>query len=385
MSIAPSLYSFPTLVDFGPGVLANLPRWVGRFGTRPLLVTDPGVAGLPLFGAVKKTLTDAGIAFDVYTEVSPNPTDDDVHRGAALMRGTGADLVIGLGGGSALDGAKGIALMATHDGAITDYDDALGGYDKIRADVPATICIPTTAGTGSEVGRSTVVVDTARNVKVVVFSPNLMPRVALIDPELHVGLPPHLTAATGMDALTHNVEALLATGFHPMADGIALAGIRLIAESLETAVKDGGNVDARARMALAAAMGATAFQKGLGVIHSLAHPCSTIAHVHHGLANGVLIEAGLRFNRQVSESALALIARNLDLPGANASEQADAAVQWVCDLRDAIDIPSRLSAVGVTESMLPAMVVQAEADGCKASNPRPVSRADIETLYAETL
>jgi 4-hydroxybutyrate dehydrogenase len=380
-----SFYSFPTLVDFGAGTLENLPRWVKSYGTRPMIVTDPGVAQLPLFGDVRKVLSDAGIKFGVFSGISPNPTDTEVNQGGAMMRQQGCDVVIGLGGGSALDGAKGVALMASHDGSILDYDDADGGMDKIRSDVPPVICISTTAGTGSEVGRSLVVVDTVRNVKVVVFSPYLMPKLAIIDPQLHLGLPPHLTAATGMDALTHCIEALLSTGFHPMADGIALSGIRLIGESLERAVKHGDDIDARSRMAIAAAMGATAFQKGLGVIHSLAHPCSTVAHVHHGLANGVLIETGLRYNREVSEDALALIARNLNLPGANSAEQADATIAWVCDLRDRINIPSRLSDVGVTEAMLPEMIEQAVLDGCKAYNPRPVSREDIVALYSEAL
>jgi len=346
-------------------------------------VTDPGMAELPVFQTVLDTLKNAGVAFEVFAQISPDPKDVDAHAGADAFKSNGCDSVIGVGGGSALDGAKAVALMATHDGHIVEYDDSKGGYEKINDTLPPIVAIPTTTGTGSEVGRSTVVLDTERNVKVVVFSPYLMPFVAILDPELHVGMPAWLTAATGMDALTHNVEALLSKGFHPMADSIALGGIRLIHQSLRTAVQDGSNLEARGHMALAAAMGATAFQKGLGVIHSLAHPCSTIAKVHHGLANGVLIETGLRFNRDVSEAALARIGRALQLSGNSDAEYADATIDWVANLRDDVGIAGRLSSVGVKEGMLPAMEVQALADQCHQSNPKPVTAQDIHSLYAQ--
>ena len=275
--------------------------------------------------------------------------------------------------------------MARHEGHIVDYDDAKGGYEHIHPDIPPVIAIPTTAGTGSEVGRSTVVIDTQRNVKVVVFSPHLMPRIALVDPALHVGMPAWLTAATGMDALTHNVEALLSQGYHPLADSIALGGILEASKGLVRAVENGDDIEARAAMAMSALMGATAFQKGLGVIHSLAHPCSTIAGVHHGLANGVLIETGLRFNRSVSTVPLAQMARTLGLSGDSLDTQADAAIEWVVQLRDRIDIPGSLTAVGVTEDLLPAMIDQAFDDQCHQCNPRPVTKEDIGTLYRSAL
>jgi len=377
--------SFPTTVDFGVGTIHNLPRWIALHGTRALLVTDPGLAKLPVFDTVRSVLDDAEVAYEVYTAVSPNPLDTEAHDGAEFLRDHECDVVIGLGGGSALDGAKAIALMARHQGHIVDYDDATGGYDRIHADIPPIIAIPTTAGTGSEVGRSTVVIDTKRNVKVVVFSPYLMPRVALVDPGLHVGMPDWLTAATGMDALTHNVEALLSLGYHPLADSIALGGIVEVSKGLVRAVENGDDLEARAAMAMAALMGATAFQKGLGVIHSLAHPCSTIAGVHHGLANGVLIETGLRFNRGVSALPLAQMARTLGLAGDTVEAQADAAIEWVVQLRDRIDIPQKLADVGVTETMLPAMIAQAIDDGCHQCNPRPVTKDDIAALYRSAL
>jgi alcohol dehydrogenase class IV len=383
VKLTQTMYSFPTLVEFGAGVLQNLPKRIMGYGSKALVVTDPGMLGLPPLAQLQQTLRDAGVPFELFSGINPNPLDTDVDAGVDAYRAGACDVVVGIGGGSAMDGAKAVALMATHDGNILDYDDADGGSERIRDVIPPMITIPTTAGTGSEVGRSTVVIDTKRNVKVVVFSPFLMPNLALIDPELHVSMPPRLTAATGMDALTHNVEALLSKGFHPMADAIALEGIRLIGEHLVTAVQNGENVTARGGMAMAAAMGATAFQKGLGVIHSLAHPCSTIAGVHHGLANGVLIETGLRFNRDVAGRALARIATVLGIVGPPSDTRADAAIEWIAALRDDIGIPSRLQDVGVTQEMLPEMERQAMKDGCHLCNPKAVSAADIHELYKQ--
>ena len=376
-----ALYSFPTLVDCGAGAIKNLPQWIVGAGTRALLVTDPGVVGLPLFAAIRGILDEAGVPYDVFSDVHPDPWDTDVTAGAAVYRETGCDVVVGIGGGSALDACKGIALMGTHPGNVLEYTD----NTKITGPLPPIFCVPTTAGTGSEVGRAFVVVDTSANVKVVVFSPRLMPKAAIIDAELHTGLPPHLTAATGMDALTHCMEAICSLGFHPMADSIALGGIRLIHQSLKRAVDDGSDLQAREYMALAATMGATAFQKGLGVIHSLAHPCSTVAKVHHGLANGVLIETGMRFNLDVCAPTFARIARMLELGGADEAEQAEACIQWVADLRDSVGIPANLRSVGVTEAMLPEMERQALADFCHTENPKPVGLDDIKALYRAAL
>ncbi len=378
------VYSFPTMVDFGAGAVRNVPRWVRANGgkKKALVVTDPTIPTLPLFDSVTKILDDAGLPWALFEGVSPDPLDDDVHRGADAYKEEGCDVVIALGGGSAMDGAKGIALMATHSGRVIDYDDAQGGFERIDDTIPPIIAIPTTAGTGSEVGRSFVVVDTDRNVKVVVFSPFLMPTAAVLDPELHVGMPPWLTAATGMDALTHNVEALCSKGHHPMADSLALGGIRLVFQSLKKAYDEPGDLGARGDMALAAAMGATAFQKGLGVIHSLAHPCSTVAKVHHGLANGVLIETGMRFNRDVCIEPLARMARAVGLCiGGSPEEQADAAIANVADLRESLGIPARLRDVNVTTAELPEMERQAFLDGCHQCNPKPVTPEDIKALY----
>ena len=383
MAAETTLYSFPTLLDYGANAVDNLPRWVReKGGSRVLIVTDPGILDLPLYGRITRILDDAGLTHHTFSGISPDPRDSDVHDGAEFLRNHGSDLIVGLGGGSALDGAKGVALMSSHTGHVTDYDDAQGGAERITGPLPPILAIPTTAGTGSEVGRSFVVVDTQKNSKLVVFSPRLMPEVAILDPTLHVGMPPWLTAATGMDALTHNVEALLSKGHHPMADAIALGGVRLIGRSLERAFRDAHDLEARGDMALAAAMGATAFQKGLGVIHSLAHPCSTVAHVHHGLANGVLIETGLRFNQDVSEDALARIAVELGVAAATPADAAEQAIAEIVRLRESVAVPSRLREVGVKEEHLAEMERQALADACHQCNPKPVTLDDIKALYA---
>jgi len=280
--------------------------------------------------------------------------------GLAAWRESEADCVVAVGGGSPLDVGKLIALMATHEPPLKQYDDATGGWARIRADIPPVVTIPTTAGTGSEVGRSGVVILKSTGLKTVIFSPHMMPEVALCDPELTFGLPPFLTAATGIDALTHCIEAYLSIGYHPFADGLALQGIELVAAHLPRAVADGTDLEARSQMMVAASLGATAFQKGLGVCHSLAHPLSTVASVHHGHANALMLADVLAFNAAAVPEKVARVARGL---GATDGDAAGA----VRRLIDGLPMPSRLADAGVEEGMLPALVAQAEADGCKAS------------------
>jgi 4-hydroxybutyrate dehydrogenase len=366
-------FSYPTLVEFGAGALSSLPDHVRARGTKAFVVTDPGVRGLPLFDRVMAVLADAGIPAEATDAVSPNPLAQECERGGQALRASGADVVIGLGGGSALDAAKGIALMATHGGRIVDYDDAKGGDKLIRADVPPVICIPTTAGTGSEVGRSTVVIDEQTHTKVVVFSPYLMPKVAIVDPELMVGMPAWLTAATGFDALTHNLDALVAKGFHPMADGIALEGIAQVHAHLATACRKPADLAARGGMAMAAMMGATAFQKGLGAAHSLAHPLGSLAGVHHGLANAIVLPYVVAFNREAAAAGFALVERRLGLSGT--------LNEWLLALRRDLGIPHTLGEAGVSRDLLEALSDQAFADGCHGSNPRTCTRDDLRALF----
>ncbi len=375
-------FSFPTRIEFGAGVADALASLTREFGARPLVVTDPGVAGLPLFEKLLRGLREAGLEIATYTGVAGNPERSQVNEGAEAYHAGDCDVVIGVGGGSPLDAAKAIALKASHPGECTDYDDRLDGWKRINDSVPPIIAVPTTAGTGSEVGRSAVITNPDNGLKTVIFSPFLLPRVALIDPAIMAGLPPHLTATTGMDALSHNVETYLATGYHPMCDGIALEGIRMIAQNLERAVVDGADLEARGAMAMASAMGAVAFQKGLGATHSLAHPLSTLAGMHHGLANALFLHRVMAFNREVVEERVAQIGSAMGFEG-TVSSRADAAIEFVADLARRIGIPATLTEAGVSRDLLEGLVEQAVADACHLSNPRPCTASDFRRLYSE--
>jgi alcohol dehydrogenase class IV len=302
-----------------------------------------------------------------------------VNAGVTCFQNENCDCLIALGGGSPLDVGKAIALMATHQPPMEQYDDKIDGWQRIRPEVPPVIAIPTTAGTGSEVGRSTVITLKSTGRKTVIFSPHLMPRVAICDPELTLKLPPKLTAATGMDALTHCAEAYLAQGFHPMCDAIALHGLKLVGRSLVRAVEHGEDLEARTDMLMAAAMGAVAFQKGLGVCHSLAHPLSTIAGLHHGLANAIMLPYVLAFNQPAAAERMA------DITLALHGDKVPNAAETIARLNQKIGIPGRLAEVGVKPEQIPAMVEQAFEDACHLLNPRAVGKEELKALYETAL
>ena len=320
-----SVMSFPTRILYGKGAIKELPGELKRAGaTRPLLVTDKGILQAGLLRFVVPHLEQAGIKAPLFTDFAANPTDADAIRGAEAYKAAGADSVLGVGGGAAMDMAKAVALLANHQPPLAQYDDAKGGDAKITANIPPIIQVPTTAGTGSEVGRSTVLV--IDGTKTVIFSPYLMAKAAILDPELTVGLPPFITAATGMDALTHNLEAYVAKGDHPLADAIAIDGLRRIAANLKRAVQNGKDIEAREQMLLGSAMGAIAFQKGLGACHSVAHALTPVAGTHHGLANSLMLPTVIQFNRPAAEERLATAAVALGAdPRMNAKERAHAA------------------------------------------------------------
>lgn len=377
-----SRFAFPTQILFGRGALRELGALArglldADVSVSPvaLIVTDPGVRAAGLAERAAAAVETAGIAAVIFDGVSPNPTEENVEAGLTVYREQGCGLLIGVGGGSAIDVAKAIRLLVTHEPPLVAYDDTLGGEAKIRGGLPPMIAVPTTAGTGSEVGRSTVITCRANNRKTVIFSPHLMPDRAVCDPELTVGLPPRVTAATGMDALTHSVEAYLSKPYHPMCDAIALYGIELCAKSLRRAVADGADLEARADMMIAAMMGGVAFQKGLGVTHSLAHPLSTVAGMHHGTANAVMLPFVLEFNYPACLEKYAVLARLLKLP------QPEALADWVRELNAAVGIPARLREHGVREEMVPEMVPRAMEDGCHVNNPRPCTADDMRALY----
>lgn len=380
-------FSFPTKICFGPDALSKLPETVAKekYG-KCLLLTDPGFAKTPAYQAILNTLKKADIAFATFTEVQGNPTEKDVLAGVKAYRDGHCQWILGAGGGSPLDVAKAVRLMVTHPGNIFDYDDALGGYDKITANVAPLISIPTTAGTGSEVGRSTVIVDVKTKTKKIIFSPYLLSNYVFADPLLTVDLPAKITAATGMDALTHNVESYLAKGTHALADSIALGGIRLCVKSLKRAVENPKDIEARSDMLMASMMGAIAFQKGLGVTHSLAHPLSTIAGLHHGLSNGVMLVPAMKFNLEVSRERLTEISRIINSTlGRETKASAEAAIAYFEELCQDLKIPRKLTEAGVKTEMLAELVEQAIHDTCWHNNPKAVNKADFEKLYSEAM
>jgi 4-hydroxybutyrate dehydrogenase len=386
MDTAVSVFAFPTRTLFGAGALAQLEDEMTHLGIRrPLLVTDRGVVQAGLIERVRNAAKL--FPFAVFDGVSPNPTEQNVLDGIERYREERCDGVVAVGGGSPLDAAKAIRLGVTHPLPLEQYDDQLDGGAKITARMPAMAAVPTTSGTGSEVGRSAVILLKATDRKTVIFSPHLIPSVALDDPELTLAMPPPITAGTGLDALTHNVEAYLAKGFHPMCDAIALAGTRLAAANLPTAVHHGGDIKARANMMMASLMGAVAFQKGLGVTHSLAHPLSSIGGLHHGTTNGVLLPYVMEFNRSVSEDRLRDLAAamGVDVARKSVTEAAVAAIERVRHLLEEVGIPDHLSALGITREMIPAMSKKAMEDACHLLNPRSCAESDMAALYDRAL
>jgi alcohol dehydrogenase class IV len=372
-------WNYPTSIRFGAGRIAELPEACRSLGMqRPLLVTDPALAALPMIATAVAACRAAGLGCEVYSDVQGNPVEANVAGGVAAYRNGRHDGVIAFGGGSALDTAKAIALMVGQDRPIWDFEDRGDWYTRVRTERMApVVAVPTTAGTGSEVGRASVITDLRDHTKKIIFHPKMLPAIVIEDPELTVGLPPAVTAAVGMDALSHNLEAFCAPFFHPMADGIAAEGIRLIARWLPVAVCDGGNLEARAHMLVASAMGATAFQKGLGAMHSLSHPCSANLNTHHGLTNAVVMPYVLEWNRAEIEEKMARLAAWMGL-----GERSFAGVRrWLLELREQIGIPATLAGLGVRPDHAEQFAPQALADPSTGGNPRPMTELDFARLY----
>lgn len=375
-------FSFPTAIRFGAGARAEVGAHLAQNGVRhPLVVTDRGIAPLPILTELCKGLAAAGLETSVFSEVWGNPVKSQVIAGVAAFRAGGCDGIVGLGGGAALDVAKAVALMVHHPGDLFDYEDDKPGARPIDQPIPYFVALPTTAGTGSEVGRSAVVSDDETHRKKIIFSPRLLARAVFADPELTVGLPAAVTAATGMDALTHCVEAFLAKGYHPICDGIALEGTRLAALHLETAVRRPSDIEARGGMLMASMMGAIAFQKGLGAVHSFAHALGTVCDLHHGLANGIMIDHALGLNFEVAGERFARLATAIGLK----DTQPQAFANWLAELKLRIGIPADLAAQGIGADKLDALADVAFEDACHANNPRPCVRADFERIFRETM
>jgi alcohol dehydrogenase class IV len=374
-------YNFPTSIRFGAGASKELGDYlVKNQVARPLVVTDATVAGLPFFKEIICDLNKKGLSVEVFYDIHKNPVKSDVYKGTDLYDATQRDGVIGIGGGAALDVARAIVLRVNHREDLFKYDDLIGGDVYVTNEVPHFVTLPTTAGTGSEVGRSAIIADDETHQKRILFSPKLMARMVFADPLLTMELPPAITAATGMDALTHNMEAYLAKMPHPICEGIALQGMALIGQALEKAVNN-PDLESRSKMLIASMMGAIAFQKGLGVVHSLAHPLSSLLDIHHGLANAVNIPYGMQFNREGFEHKFRNMARALELK----EESGEAVVNYLFDLNAQIGIPHKLSAIGVWEEHIDTLADLAIADFAHPNNPKPVSREDFHRLYRKAL
>lgn len=376
-------WSFPTSIRFGAGRIRELPETCRALGMRrPLLVTDSALARLPLVATAVNVCTDSGLECAVYSNVQPNPVADNVMYGVATFQAGGHDGVIAFGGGSGLDVGKAVGLMVGQSRPLFDFEDREDWYLRVNVSgmVPV-VAVPTTAGTGSEVGRAAVIVDPADHIKKIIFHPRMMPGAVVADPELTFGLPPPVTAATGMDALSHSLEAYCSPLYHPLAEGVAVEGMRLVKEWLPAAVEDGRQVTARAHMLIASSMGATAFQKGLGAMHSLSHPCGANLNTHHGLTNAVVMPYVLLWNRPAIEAKLQRLAAYLELPGRGF----DAVLEWILALRRRIGIPNTLTDIGVRPEHAAQFAPQALADPSTPTNPLPMTQDDFERLYLKCI
>jgi alcohol dehydrogenase class IV len=371
-------WNFPTRVVTGAGRIAELPQACRTYGiTRPLLVTDRGLAASDLIAGIVKRVRDAGIPIGIFSDVKPNPTEANLQAGVDAFKAGGHDGVIAVGGGSALDVGKCVAFMVAQTRPVWDFEDVGDWWTRANTDgIAPIIAVPTTAGTGSEVGRAGVITREATHEKKIIFHPMMLPKIAIEDPELAVGLPPFLTMATGMDALAHCFEAYCVNAFHPLADGIALEGIKIVDSYLPRAFENGRDLEARAYMFAAASMGATAFQKGLGAIHSVSHPVGAHYDTHHGLTNGVLFPYVLVCNKAVIADKIPHIARALDLPG----RDFDAVLGWILAFRKKLGVPHTLAELGVREADAGVIAADAVKDPTAGSNPRQLNEAEFEQL-----
>ena len=377
MSIAN--FSFPTAIRFGVGARKLVADHLRQHGlSRPLIVTDRALAALPVLAEFRSHL--AGLDVAVYAGVFGNPTASQVMAGAEAFRAHRADCVIGFGGGAALDVAKVVGLAATHEGHILEYAWDHPQVRAIAKELPYFVALPTTSGTGSEVGRSSVISEDDTHLKRIIFSPKVLARTVFADPELTLALPAAVTAATGMDALTHNIESYLSPAYHPLCDGIALEGTRIAARALVTAVQQPGNLAARSDMMMASMMGAIAFQKDLGAVHSCAHALGAVCDLHHGLANALMIDTVLAWNQEAVPQKFEELAHVCGVQGGG-----EEFIPWLRMKKARVGITGGLAEHGVRREQIPRLVEIAVADICHQTNPRPVLAADFERLFTQAL
>ena len=375
-------WNYPTAMRFGAGRIAELAEACRNSGmTRPLLVTDPFLATQPMTQQALDSLKDAGLGAALFSAIKPNPVESNIAAGLDAMRGGGHDGVVAFGGGSALDAGKVIAFMAGQTRPMWDFEDIGDWWTRADpAGIAPVVAVPTTAGTGSEVGRAGVITQEATHTKKVIFHPLMMPKVTICDPELTVGMPAHITAGTGLDALAHCLEAYCAPSYHPMAEGIAVEGMRLVKEYLLRAYRDGADIEARAHMMSTAAMGATAFQKGLGAIHALSHPLGALYDTHHGLTNAVFMPYVLVYNREAVTPKIERLAAYLGL-----EPRFEAFLDWVLALRAELGVPHTLEGLKVGSERFDLMAGMAPDDPTAGGNPVPITRESARRLYENAL
>ena len=376
-------WNYPTAIRFGAGRISELSQVCRDLGmTKPLLITDAGLADLPIVTDTLALMKRDGIETGLFSDIQANPVGANVEAGVTAYKAGGHDGVVAFGGGSGLDAAKAVALMVGQTRPLFDFEDREDWYTRVDPQGMApVVAVPTTSGTGSEVGRASVITDETDHTKKIIFHPRMMPSVVIADPELTVNLPAHITAAVGMDALSHSLEAYCSPYYHPMAQGIALESIRLIKDWLPTAVRDGKNIEARSHMMVASSMGATAFQKGLGAMHSLSHPCGALLNTHHGLTIAIVMPYVLNFNRSAVEDRITALARYLDLPNPSFT----AVLDWILRLREEVGIPNTLTSIGVTSEHVAELSTMAANDPSCGGNPLPLDARNLGRLYEDAL
>jgi len=376
-------WNYPTAIRVGAGRITELPAACRELGMRaPLLVTDPGLAALSLIDDALLQCRDDGLQAGLFSAIKGNPTGQNVTDGVAAFKAGGHDGVIAFGGGSALDAGKAIALMVGQSRPLWDFEDVGDNCNRVDvAGMAPVVAVPTTAGTGSEVGRASVITDEAEYIKRIIFHPRMLPALVILDPQLSIGLPPKITAATGMDALSHSLEAYCSPLFHPMAEGIALEAMRLVQHYLPRAVAKGSDVEARLHMLVASSMGATAFQRGLGAMHALAHPIGALYDAHHGLLNAVLMPYVLQANKARIEPQMERLARYLNL----AKPGFTGVLDWVLHLRNEVGIPHSLAEIGIDDSRIEQVGQMAEVDPSAGTNPIVFSASEYSKLFEKAL
>lgn len=384
-------YYLPPRIEFGVGAIVNLPEHVKALnGKKPFIVSDAGVQEIGILSQVITPIKKANIPFAIYVDVEPNPTDMSTVQGAEIYQKEKCDVVIAVGGGSVMDAAKAIRILATHEPTLEPYYAGSGGAGRIREDMPPLLCIPTTAGTGSEVSQGAVITDTSLKTtdrwrKRAIVTRFNMANIALLDPTLTLKMPPSLTAATGMDAITHGIEAYAATKYHPISEGVALQALKILGANIRTAYHNGDNIESRGEMLIASCMAAFAFQKGLGAVHSIAHQLSTEAPIPHGVANAILLPPVMTFNlpNVIEKYAAVADALGVNIEGMSKSDAARAAIDEIRRLNSELNMPTGLSEAGLNREKIPKLAADAMLDHCHKFNPRPCSEQDMLNLLQD--